>query len=125
MSECPDTDTMVTIGEALNWRIADGIQHLQSCVDCRARIEALGITRARLMETEPVADPAAAKISALLHAELRREQICAQAGRRWAKLIEPFMAGISAVVIMGSSGIAIRSMLTVAVSFALGALLLV
>jgi hypothetical protein len=125
MKGCPDTDAMVTIADAMNWEVAEGLRHLQTCEECRTRVEALQLTRAAFTEEEPVEAADVQRISAALGAAAHSERARAHAARRWADAIEAVMAGITAVILLVSGGIEIRSISAALLGFALGATFLI
>lgn len=125
MRSCPDTDAIVTIADTLNWDVVEGLHHLQTCTDCRARIEALQLTRSALVETEAVADATVVRIAALVGAESRRERARGRTAQRWASALEAVLAGITAPIVLLASNIEIGSITAGAATVALGAAFLV
>ena len=125
MRSCPDTDAVVTIADALSWDVADGLQHLLTCGDCRARLDALQLTRAALSETEAVDAATLANISAAIGAEAARERTRGRKAERWASALEAVLAGVTGPLVLASSGIDLGGITSVAVTFALGAAFLV
>ena len=124
MKECFDTDTIVTIGNALNWEVAEGMRHLQTCDECRARTKALQTAHTALTETEAVDDAVVDRIDALLLAETRSERARVRSSRRRVNVIETVMAGITALVVLVSGGIIPGSAAAWVISFASGVILL-
>jgi hypothetical protein len=121
MGSCPDTDAIVTIAEALSWDVADGLQHVQECADCRARLEALQLTRAAFTALEAVDDATIASISAALGVEATRERTRARHAELWAGVFEAVLAGVAGPLVLVSSGIELGSITAGALTFALGA----
>jgi predicted anti-sigma-YlaC factor YlaD len=121
MKECPDTDAIVSIADALDWDVAEGLHHLQTCDECRARIEALRSTRTALSETEPVDDAVLARIAGALHTEARAERTRARDAHRWASALETVLAAVAAPTVLVASGIEIGSMTACLLTGALGA----
>jgi predicted anti-sigma-YlaC factor YlaD len=124
MKTCPETDTIVTIGAALNWNVAAGLRHLQECADCRARIDALLAARRALAEASPLDEAIVFRIATALQEEARVERTRADTAQRWATALETLLAGIAAPIVLMSSGIEISSVATGVLTFALGAALL-
>jgi hypothetical protein len=125
MRSCPETDAIVTIAEMLNWNVAAGLQHLQTCTDCRARIEALQLARAALTETETVDAATIARITAVVETEARNERARGHTAERWASALEAVLAGITAPLVLVSSNIELGSVAAGVLTFVLGAAFLV
>ena len=125
MNECLSTDAILTIGDALGWDVQDGLCHLQTCEECRAQMEVLRLARSGFVETEPVDAAVLWRIATAVGAAARSEQQRARAGERWTQSIEAFLAGISVLIILVSSGIQVDDVGTAALGFALGATLMV
>ncbi|HUF27860.1 MAG TPA: hypothetical protein VMM18_12870 [Gemmatimonadaceae bacterium] len=124
MIECLDSDKLLTIGQALDWDVESGLRHLEHCDECRARLEGLRLTREALVETEDVEPEAIRRISAALSDAARIEKRDTGEPSRWASAIEPLVAGVTALVVLTSSGIRIASLAAGVLAFALGATLL-
>lgn len=124
MITCPDTDALATIGGVLSWDLSEALQHLQTCADCRARIDALQVTRSALAETETVEDATLARISAAIGAAARGERARRHTVERWGRASEALLAGISAPIVLLSSGIELGSAAAV-LTFGLGAAFLI
>lgn len=107
MSECPETDVIVTIGDALNWRVEEGLRHLRVCEECNARIELLPLTRAALTSIEPVVDAVLDNVCDALRAAARAERNRERRAGRWTAAVETALSGTTAVIIVISSGIEI------------------
>jgi hypothetical protein len=103
-------------GDALN---------LQTCADCRARLDVLQVTRSAFMETEAVDDATIARISALVGAEAQSERAGSERARRWASAFEALLAGIAGPIVLISSDVEIGSAAAGVLTFALGAAFLV
>lgn len=121
MRECLSTDAIVTIGDALSWEVTEGLRHLQICDECRTQMETLQLIRAAFAETEPIDAANFGRISEALRAAGRSERARMQRAQRWANLIEPMMAGITALFVLISSGIEIGSIGAGLLTFSLGA----
>jgi anti-sigma factor RsiW len=125
MSECLGTDAMLAIGDALNWDVAGGLRHLETCSDCRAQLEALRLTRSAFIESEPVDPAVVQRISAAVSAAARSEKSQSRQRQRWVGAIEPLVAGVTGLIILTSSGIPIESAPAGLLGFGLGATLTV
>lgn len=124
MKECLDTDAIVTVAAALDWDVAEGLRHLNTCDDCRARIDTLRFTHAAMTEVDAVPDAALARVADALRAEARVERARARRMDRWANGLEAALAGVGAPLVLVSSGIEIGSIAVGLVAAALGAALL-
>jgi hypothetical protein len=125
MSQCLSADAIIGIGDALNWDVAEGLQHLQTCEECGARLEVLRITRSGFVETEPVDGAVLRQISEAVGMAARHERQRARVRERWIQSIEALMAGVTALIILISSDVSIDSIGTAALAFLLGATLMV
>jgi predicted anti-sigma-YlaC factor YlaD len=124
MKECLDTDTIVNVAAALDWDVAEGLRHLNTCDDCRARIDTLRFTHAAMSEVNAAPDAALARVADALKAEAREESARARRMDRWASALEAALAGVGAPLVLASSGIQIGSIAVGFVAAALGAALL-
>jgi anti-sigma factor RsiW len=124
MSECLGADAMIAIGDALNWDVAEGLRHLETCSECRTRLEGLRLTRLAFVETEPVDPAVVRRISAAVSAAARTERRRARQWQRWVGAIEPLVAGVTGLIILTSSGIPIESTTAGLLGFTLGATLM-
>jgi hypothetical protein len=125
MTECVGTDALLTIGDALEWNVAEGIRHVETCDECRAELEAMRLTRAALRETEALDAAVVDRISTAVGAAARRERSEVRRRHRWIDALEPVVAGIAALIVLTSSGIGIASAATALLGFTLGAVLMV
>jgi hypothetical protein len=124
MTGCLDTDAILAIGDALNWDVAEGLRHLDSCDDCRAQLDILRLTRVGFSETERVDTEVLRRISAALGQAARSERSRVRLRERVVHSIEVIMAGVTALIILVSSGIEIQSIGAGALGFTLGAALM-
>lgn len=115
MSDCLETNSLLTIAEALDWQTSAKLNHLQTCANCRAALDMLQRLREEL-HADDVVPPAV----------IQQTQMALQqaAGRThmWT-VLEPGIAGLTAVLILRSSGIQVDSPLVAAVGFVMGAAL--
>lgn len=124
MKECLDTDAIVTVAAALDWDVAESLRHLNTCDDCRARIDTLRVTHAAMSEVSPVPDDALARVGDALRAEAREERAHGRRADRWASALEAAFACVGAPLVLASSGIEIGSTAVGLVAAAFGAALL-
>ena len=124
MKECLDTDAIVTVAAALDWDVAEGLRHLTTCDDCRARIDTLRVTHAAMSEISAVPDDALARVTDAVRAEAREERGRTRRADRWASALEAALAGVGAPLVLASSGIEIGSTAVGLVAAVLGAALL-
>ena len=124
MKECLDTDAIVTVAAALDWDVAEGLRHLNSCDDCRARIETLRVTHAAMSEVNAVPDAALARVADAVRAQAREERGRGRRAHRWASALEAALAAVGAPLVLASGGIEIGSTAVGLVAAALGAALL-
>jgi anti-sigma factor RsiW len=125
MTECLGTDAMIAIGDALSWDVSEGLRHLQTCEECRAQLEALRLTRAAFVDSEPVDAAVLRRISAALSAAADTERKRSRVRRRWGQSAEAFLAGVTALIILVTNRVPIDGIGGAALGFALGATLMV
>jgi cation transport ATPase len=125
MKDCLSTDAIVAIGEALDWNVMEGLHHLHSCEECRAQLETLKLAHSVLVETETVDADVLQRVTAAVNAAAAKEQRQAQRPERRALWWEAILAGVTALIVLVSSGVTIESPAAVALGFTLGAALLV
>lgn len=89
-----DTDTLVDLGGALDWR-EDILAHLWECPECRNQIHELGAMYRDLEHEDPVR---AGFVDAVV-TSLPREPVPASAGVAWVAIKALFGAGIGVVVL--------------------------
>ena len=53
MSRCLDTDTLATVGQALEWDIDEPLRHLLECEACRVSVAALAGVQQALAQEAP------------------------------------------------------------------------
>jgi hypothetical protein len=113
------------IGEALDWNVAEGLQHLGSCEDCRAQLETLQLTRSVFVEAEPVDAAVLQRISAAVNAAAATELRATRTQGRATLWLEALLAGATGLIVLVSSGVPIDRPGTAALGFALGCALMV
>jgi hypothetical protein len=124
MSRCPETDAILTIGDAFGWDVEEGLRHLQTCDDCRARIEVLRLAHAGLAETEPVDVAVLRNVTAAVGAAAARDRQRSRTAGVLAQWAEPVLAGVTALVIVTSSRVPVDGAGSALLAFALGIALL-
>lgn len=125
MTACLNADTMVAIGDALQWEVPEGLRHLEACEECRAQLEVLRLTRAGLFDSEPVDGAVLARISGALSAAADSERRQVRLRERLVQAGEGVLAGITALVVLFSNRVPIHSIGAVAIGFGLGATLMI
>ena len=124
MKACPDIDAMVTIADALHWDVDEGLRHLQTCADCRARVHVLAATHAALSEEEHVDDVTLAQITSALSSASRSEQSAERRTERRLSVVEAILAAVAAPVALVSGGASADSVPALAIAAMLAATLL-
>jgi anti-sigma factor RsiW len=122
MTTCPDTDAIIAIGDALDWNVAEGLRHLQTCDDCREQLEILELTRSAFTQTEAIDPVVTRRVTDALRVAANDEAVRTQRRRRWLAIAEPIAAGVTGLLLLRSGGIQIESVGTAIVGFVLGAL---
>ena len=125
MSECLDADKILDIGDALDWKVEEGLSHLQTCTSCRTHLETFQRTRAGLMASSPVDPAALARISASLREASRAELHHARRRTPLQQAAEACAAGLAALLVLVSNGVPVGGPGRAAVGFSLGAILMV
>lgn len=125
MNDCPDTDAIVAVGDALDWKIAEGLRHLQTCDECRDQIDVLQLARMAFAETEVVDVMVTRRVAAALGSAARDERASDRGRKRWINVVEPIAAGVAALLLLRSSGVHVESVTAAALGFALGALAII
>jgi len=125
MMKCPDADAIVAIGDALEWNVADGLRHLQTCDECRDQIELLQLTHSAFAATEALDADVAQRVTDALHAAARHEAVREQHRRRWLAILEPMAGGVTGLLLLRSGGIQIGSIWAAVIAFTLGAVAII
>ena len=94
MKLCLDLDTLTSLGQALDWDVAQ-LDHVHGCDECRAQLEALKTARALLTDEEPVRPDFADGVMAAIARRANREQPV----KAWIAWINPVLAGMTAVAV--------------------------
>ncbi len=56
-TDCLDTDTLTSVGAALEWQVPERLEHLAGCAGCRAGLVELARLRAHLLDVRVVEPP--------------------------------------------------------------------
>lgn len=125
MSECLDVDVLLDIGQALDWRVEEGLSHFRTCTDCRTQLETLQRAREGLLMSTPVNQETLLRISGALQAASREKSGHARLWAQVPQAAEACAAGVAALLILVSNGVPVEGPAAAAVGFSLGAILMV
>jgi hypothetical protein len=125
MKDCLSTDAIVAIGQALDWNVMEGLHHLHSCEECGAQLETLKLAHSVFLEAETVGSDVLQRVTAAVSVAAAKEQRQAQRPERRALWWEAILAGVTALIVLVSSGVTIESPAAVALGFTLGPVFLV
>ena len=120
MTDCLSPDAMVAVGQAVDWNVPDAWRHLERCSECQARVEALRLARAGLMEETAIDPDVLRQVTTAVGAAAAS----VQARQGWFHAVEAALAGVAAVLVLISSGVQVDGPGTAALGFALGATLM-
>jgi hypothetical protein len=121
MKLCPEADALVTIGGALEWDVDHGLRHLQSCADCRDRMQLLQSVHTAFAPEETLDEVTIARLEAAVQGAAHAEHAATQRTRRRVHVVEVLLAAVAAPVALLSSGIPIGSNAAVLATAAMGA----
>jgi hypothetical protein len=124
MSDCLDADATLAIGHALEWRISEGLSHLHTCGECRARLELMQRIRLGVLASTPV-DPAALEEVRAALRQASRDDL--SRGRRHTgirQVVEACTAGVTGLIAVTANGVSVEDPTVAVVAFALGAILM-
>ena len=105
MKECPNIDSLTTIGAALDWDVDNHLRHLISCQHCAEQLRLLQSTHHSFAIEETVSDDVVAKIAHLMSAEAAHEKARSQRVQKLGFGIEALLAGFTAVAIANGGGV--------------------
>jgi hypothetical protein len=125
MNRCLDADALFAVGAALDWEVAAGLRHLQTCEECRAQLELLCRVRQGFEAREPVERAVVERITGAVRSAAAAERRRQAVHRRWLLSLEGLLAGSAAVLAAASSGVRIESPAAALAGFLLGAGLMV
>ena len=124
MSDCLDADATLAIGHVFEWRISEGLSHLHTCAECRARLELMQRIRLGMLASTPV-DPAVLEnVSAVLRQASRDNFARGQRHSRLRQVVEACAAGVTGLIAVTSNGVSVEDPSTAVVAFALGVILM-
>ena len=94
MKSCLDVDTLTSVGQALDWDVAQ-LDHVHTCDECRAQLEVLKTARAILTDEEPVRPDFADGVLAAILQRANQEQ----PAKAWIVWLNPVLAGMTAAAV--------------------------
>lgn len=107
MTRCLDTDTLATVGAALEWDVEAGARHLLGCASCQDTLRQLASAHAALAEEVP---PRAGFIEDVMRALPVDEPEPVATGWKVADLVNPALAAVTALaVIVAGAGDALSA----------------
>lgn len=124
MSDCLDADATLAIGQALEWRIPDGLSHLHTCGECRARLELMHRIRLGVLASTPVDPAALEEVCAALRQASRDGLSRGRRHTRIRQVVEACTAGVTGLIAVTAHGVSVEDPAAVVVAFALGAILM-
>ena len=124
MKDCPGTDAILSIGDALEWDVPDRLHHLLTCEECRAEMDALRLTRDSLLQAAPIEPAVLDRITASVRESAGLERRRARVAVRGTAWVDAVIAGVAAPLVLMSSRVPIDDIGTVVLAFAMGAALM-
>jgi hypothetical protein len=125
MTPCLDTEAMLDIGHALEWRIDEGLSHLRTCAECRTQLEMLQRVREQVLASESVDAAALDELTAVLR-QAGREDLSATRRRvRLWQAAEACGAGVTGLIALNSSGVPLEGPAVAVAAFSIAAILMV
>ena len=121
MIECPGSDALITVADALDWNPQDVITHMHDCADCRARLATITQTH-RAFIPEAVPDHVLARIDESIAKAARGEAAVAVRKSNAARGVEMVLAGATGAMIALTAGTAPVDSAALGGAFALFAL---
>ena len=94
MKSCLDPDTLTSIGQALDWDVAQ-LDHVHGCTECRAQLEELAGARAHLSHEEPVRPGFADGVMAAIEERAASRH----RSKEWLVWLNPALAAMAAVAV--------------------------
>ena len=99
MSSCLDTDTLATIGQALDWNLDESLRHLLECEPCRESVAALASVQRTLAHEEPAAPVLVERIMSLM-----AEPVATSTERPRSNAIWLLNGGMAALTVLAVAG---------------------
>jgi hypothetical protein len=124
MSQCPEVDALLAVGDAFAWDVERGLRHLQSCDECRTQLDVLRQARAGFAESEAVDPVVLQRIAARVGDAAREEQMRAASSEQLVRVAEAVLAGVATLAVIASNRIPVDSAATGLLAFTIGALLM-
>jgi hypothetical protein len=98
MTECLEADTLVALGEALDWTTEEGLEHLLTCDVCRDQLRSLARLHGVLSEEIAPAEGFTDQVVGGLR--LAQAISPVQRGRRLIGILNAALAGITAFFVV-------------------------
>jgi hypothetical protein len=124
MSDCLDADATLAIGDALEWRISEGLSHLATCGECRARLELMQRIRRSVLASTPVDTAIVEEVCAALRQAKRDDLSRGQPHARIRQGVEACTAGVAGLIAVTANGVSVDDPAVAVVAFTLGAILM-
>lgn len=125
MTPCLDTEAILGIGHALEWRIGDGLSHLRTCAECRTQLDMLQRIREGVLASESVDTSALDEITTALR-QAAHEDLSAGRRRAWLwQAAEACAAGVTGLIAINSSGVPLEGPAVAVGAFSIAAILMV
>jgi hypothetical protein len=121
MIECPGSDALVTITDALDWNAQEVLAHMHTCPDCRARLAAIAQTH-DAYAPEAVPDYLMARIDDSIAKAARTEAAAAGKRAHAARGVEMVLAGATGAMIALTAGTSPANVAALAGTFVLFAM---
>jgi hypothetical protein len=125
MIPCLDAEAIVGIGDALEWRIGEGLDHLRTCAECRTQLEMLQRIREEVLAGESVDAAALDAITTALRQAAREELSAARRRARLWQVAEACAAGVTGLIAINSSGVPLEGPAVGVAAFSIAAILMV
>jgi len=125
MTPCLDAEAILGIGDALEWRIGEGLSHLRTCAECRTQLEMLQRIREEVLSSESVDAAALDEITTALRQAAREDLSAARRRARLWQAVEACAAGVTGLIAINSSGIPLESSAVAVAAFSIAAVLMV
>lgn len=124
MSDCLDADATLAIGAALEWRVSEGLSHLDTCAECRARLELMQRIRRSVLASTPVDTATVEEVCAALRRATRDDLPRARPHSWIGQGVEACTAGVAGLFAVTVNGVSVDDPAVAVVAFTLGAVLM-
>lgn len=103
MNSCLHEDSLLTIGQALEWEVDEGLRHLHDCERCKKMLEDLSGLNRLLKGQEPIDPKIMDRVTGALEREMAAEKMANQplaspVAERWIRFLAS--ATIAFVIMM-------------------------